>query len=204
MVFSFLNITHGFEDAPLFNKVGYTCLPGSLLTFKGANGSGKTTLIKVLAGLLTPKDGYIFLEDFEISEDYQEYFKQITYLGHDSANDPELTVKQNLEFFAGINDSTEAIPATIKFFNLDENLDKKCKYLSAGWNRRVALARLMLSKKKIWILDEPFSNLDEEVIDYTLKMIASFCDQTGICIISCHSEVKIPFGATIELKDFSK
>ena len=88
------------------------------------------------------------------------------------------------------------------YFNLEDKLNQKCKYLSAGWNRRVALARLMLSKKKIWILDEPFSNLDEEVIDCTLKIIASFCDQGGICLISCHNDVKIPFGVEIKIQDF--
>ena len=199
---SFLNITHGYGTVPLFNNVGYSCLPGSLLMFKGSNGSGKTTLMKILAGLITPKNGFIFSEDFEISEDYKEYFKQISYLGHETANDPDLTIRQNLEFYAAINESIGAENAAIKFFNLEENIDKKCKHLSAGWNRRVALAKLMLGRKKIWILDEPFSNLDEDVIDYTLKMMASFCDQGGICLISCHTEVKIPFGVEINLKDF--
>lgn len=202
MVFSFLNITHGFDDSDLFSNVGYSCLPGNLLTFKGSNGSGKTTLMKILAGLITPKNGFVFLEDFEISEDYKQYFSQIQYLGHENAIDPELTVEQNLKFFAGLNDSEQSVPAAVKFFDLEENINKKCKHLSAGWNRRVALARLMLSKKKIWILDEPFSNLDEDVIDYTLRMIASFCDQGGVCIVSCHTEVKIPFGASIQIEDF--
>jgi heme exporter protein A len=204
LVLSFLNITHSYKgDSPLFSNVGYTCLPGALLIFKGNNGSGKTTLMKILAGLISPRSGFVFFEDFEISEDYQKYHENISYLGHESANDPDLTLKQNLEFYAGINDSKDSIPAIIKFFSLEENLDKKCKHLSAGWNRRLALSRLMISKKEVWILDEPFSNLDEEVIDYTLKMIASFCDQGGICVITCHSEVKIPFGVEINLTDLS-
>lgn len=202
MVFSFLNITHGYGESHLFKDVSYTCLPGSLVIFKGHNGSGKTTLLKILAGLVTPQKGFIFLDDFEISEGYKKYFSQIHYLGHESSNDPELTVKQNLEFFSGLNGGKEAVLPAVKFFSLEANLNKKCKHLSAGWNRRVALARLMLAKKQIWILDEPFSNLDEEVVDYTLKMIASFCDQGGICIISCHTDVTIPFGAPIEVEDF--
>lgn len=202
MVFSFLNITHNFAANNLFKRVGYTCLPGSLLVVKGSNGSGKTTLLKILAGLVKPRDGFIFLEDLEVSEDQKEFFSHINYLGHNNAIDPELTVKQNIEFFAAINGSKAAIPAAVKFFDLSKNLNRKCSLLSAGWNRRVALSRLMLGKKKVWILDEPFSNLDEEVIDYSLRMIASFCDQGGICIISCHSEVKLPFGAELSLEDF--
>lgn len=203
MVFSFLNITHGYGEKNLFSNIGYTCLPGSLITFKGHNGCGKTTLLKILAGLITPKNGFIFLDDLEVSEDYKEYFSHICYLGHNNSNDPELTIEQNLKFFAGLNDGSEMLPAAIKFFNLEENLQTRCKHLSAGWNRRVALARLMLSRKKVWVLDEPFSNLDVDVIDSTLSMIASFCDQGGICLISCHNEVNIPFGATIDLDDFS-
>lgn len=215
MLFSFQNITHNFVGLTLFEDIGYTMLPGGLLIVKGANGSGKTTLLKILAGLITPKNGFIFY-DFsaltpstlpkgeggnvhEISEDYKTYFKQIHYLGHNSAVDPLLTVRENLEFWAKLNNLKEGIAPAIKFFKLENVLDTECKKLSAGWNRRIALARLMLRKSNLWILDEPFSNLDEEVIDMTLKMIASFCDQGGMVVLSCHQEVDLPFGVEMKL-----
>lgn len=205
MLFSFQNITHTFDEKPLFENIGYTMLPGGLLIVKGANGSGKTTLLKILAGLMTPKNGFIFY-DFgkenkpqEISEDYKAYFKNIHYLGHNNAVDPTLTVEENLEFWAGLNDLKEGISPAIKFFKLEEVLHTECKKLSAGWNRRIALARLMLRKSSLWILDEPFTNLDEEVIDFTLKMVASFCDQGGMVILSCHQEVNLPFGVELRL-----
>ncbi len=213
MLFSFQNITHyfgdGFAGIPLFEDVGYTMLPGGLLIVKGANGSGKTTLLKILSGLITPKNGFVFY-DFnsgksfdpkvtEISEDYKAYFKHIHYLSHNDAVDPILTVKENLEFWAGLNDLKEGIAPAIKFFKLENVLDKECRKLSAGWNRRIALARLILRKSSLWILDEPFTNLDEEVIDLTLRMIASFCDQGGMVILSCHQEVNLPFGVELKL-----
>jgi heme exporter protein A len=202
LIFTFQDIKHSYEDRSLFNGVGYSLKEGGLLVVKGANGSGKTTLLKILAGLVTPDDGYIFYNDNEISEDYSFYHKNINYLGHKNSLEEEFTVKENLEFFAKLSDSKETLAAITHYFNLESRLDFKCKNLSAGWKRRVALSKLMMIKRNIWIIDEPFANLDDEVIDITLKLIASFCDQGGICIISCHQEVKLPFGAHIFLEDW--
>jgi heme exporter protein A len=199
---SFQNITHSFDDTKLFEDIGYSLCDGSLLVVKGHNGSGKTTFLKILSGLITPSYGFIFHDDNEISENYQNYISNINYIGHKNAIEENFTIKENLEFYASISGSKTAIPAIIKYFSLDDNLNKACSKLSAGWKRRVALTRLMMIRRKIWIIDEPFANLDEEVIDITLKMIASFCDQGGICIISCHQEVQLPFGAHLYLEDF--
>jgi heme exporter protein A len=199
---SFQNITHSFDEKPLFKDVGYSLNDGSLLVVKGHNGSGKTTLLKILAGLITPKYGFRYFGDFEISEDYQKYFSNINYIGHKNAIEEDFTIKENLDFYASLTDSKTATPAIVKYFSLEENLNDVCATLSAGWKRRVALTRLMMIRRKIWIIDEPFANLDEDIIDMTLKMIASFCDQGGICIISCHQEVKLPFGAHLYLEDF--
>lgn len=207
MFFSFQNITHEIAGNQLFTDVGFSLDYGSLLIVKGANGSGKTTLLKILAGLITPKYGFIFFEDdfgnFEISEDYQRFFSQMQYIGHKNALDGDLTVLQNLKFYAKISKGDDALQAVIKFFNLNKYLDVQCKHLSAGWQRRVALSRLMLCKSKLWIMDEPFSNLDSEMIDITLKMIASFCDQGGKIVMSCHQEVNLPFGMELQIEDFN-
>ena len=202
MLLSFQNISHGFDDVKLFENIGCCLIQGGMLTVKGPNGCGKTTLLKILAGLIKPKQGYIFYEDWEISENYNEFYSNLHYLGHKNAIDPDLTVLENLQFWAGLSKKDAAIDVALKFFKLKEKKDIKCKFLSAGWQRRVAMSRLMLTKSKLWILDEPFANLDEEVIDFTLKMIATFCDQGGIVIISCHQEITIPFGATLDMKDF--
>jgi heme exporter protein A len=206
MFFSFQNITHEIAGNQLFKDIGFSLDFGSLLIVKGANGSGKTTLLKILAGLIVPKYGFIFFEDdfgnFEISEDYPRFFSQMQYLGHKNALDGDSTVLENLKFYAKLSGSDDAVFAVIKFFNLDRYLDVHCKHLSAGWQRRVALSRLMLSKSKLWILDEPFSNLDSEMMDITLKMIASFCDQGGKIVMSCHQEVNLPFGMELQIEDF--
>jgi heme exporter protein A len=206
MVLSFQNITHELGGNVLFQDVGFSLEDGCLLIVKGPNGCGKTTLLKILAGLMVPKYGFVFegADDdiYEISEDYRRYFTQVQFLGHKNALDADLTVLENLKFYAGISNGDDALDAVIKFFSLERYLNTPVKYLSAGWKRRVALSRLMLNKSKIWILDEPFSNLDSEMIDITLKMIATFCDQGGKIIMSCHQELNLPFGMELQLVDF--
>ncbi len=206
MVLSFQNITHELGGNVLFQDVGFSLEDGCLLIVKGPNGCGKTTLLKILAGLMVPKYGFVFEgqddDIYEISEDYRRYFTQVQFLGHKNALDADLTVLENLKFYAGISNGDDALDAVIKFFSLERYLNTPVKYLSAGWKRRVALSRLMLNKSKIWILDEPFSNLDSEMIDITLKMIATFCDQGGKIIMSCHQELNLPFGMELQLVDF--
>lgn len=202
MIFSFQNIKHKFADEPVFTDIGFSMFEGSLLNLKGANGSGKTTLLKILSGLIKPTYGFIFLDDFEVNENISEYHQHINFLGHQNALDLDFTVAENLSFFAKLVGATNALPAIVKYFDLEKVLQTKVKYLSAGWQRRIALARLMIKKSKIWIIDEPFTNLDEEIIDITLKMIATFCDQGGICLISSHHKVNIPFGMTLKMEDF--
>ena len=202
MVLSFQNITHEIGGNVLFQDVAFSLQDTGLLIIKGPNGSGKTTLLKILAGLLLPKYGFIFDGDYEISEDYRQYFSQMQFVGHKNSLDPDLTVKENLQFWANLSGQPEVLDAVVSFFNLSRYLNTPCKHLSEGWKRRVSLSRVMLSKSKLWILDEPFSNLDSEMIDITLKMIASFCDQGGKIIMSCHQEVNLPFGMELQLTDF--
>ncbi len=203
MLLSFQNITHELGGNTLFRDVGFSMEDGCLLIVKGPNGSGKTTLLKILAGLMVPKYGFVFEGDKEINEDYRSYCEGLQFLGHRNALDAELTVRENLQFYAKISDGGEALEAVIRFFGMERYLNTPVKYLSAGWRRRVALSRLMLSKSRVWILDEPFSNLDAEMIDITLKMIASFCDQGGKIIMSCHQELNLPFGMELQLTDFA-
>jgi heme exporter protein A len=203
MTLSFQNITHEIGGNVLFQDVGFSLQDGCLLIVKGPNGCGKTTLLKILAGLLLPKYGFIFDGDYEISEDYRRYFSHLQFVGHKHGLDLDLTVMENLEFWANISGQPEIVPAVIKFFDLSGQLHKQCKYLSEGWKKRVSLSRLMLMKSQLWILDEPFSTLDSEMIDIILKMIASFCDQGGKIIMSCHQEVNLPFGMELQLTDFS-
>lgn len=203
MSFSFQNITHEIGGNVLFQEVGFCLDDGCLLIVKGPNGCGKTTLLKILAGIMLPKYGFVFDGEMEISEDYRAYFSNMQFLGHKNALDSDLTVLENLKFYASLSDGLETIDAVTKFFMLEKYLHVPVKHLSAGWQRRVALSRLMLKKSKLWILDEPFSNLDSEMIDITLKMIASFCDQGGKIIMSCHQEINLPFGMEMLIEDFS-
>ncbi len=207
MLFSFQNITYSYGEKEIFKDIGYTMFGGNCLVVKGDNGSGKTTLLKILAGLIVPKGGFIYCnyssnnneEVFEISEDYQKFQSEISYIGHNLAVDNLLTVRENLNFWAEIYNLKEGLLPAIKYFELDEFLETECQKLSTGWQKRVALARLILKQSKIWILDEPFANLDANISNKLLNLIAGFCDRGNIAIITAHQEVKIPFGVEIIL-----
>lgn len=202
-MFSFQNITYTVNERKLFNDVGFTLFSGGCLNLKGPNGSGKTTLLRVLAGLARPEYGFIFLDDVEITENLPEYHRRMHYIGHENSIDLNFTVRENLEFWGAILGKSDFVPHSIKFLKLEKVLDEPCRNLSAGWRRRISLARLMLKKTNLWLLDEPFANLDSEITNTFLSLIASFCDQGGKVILTSHHEVNIPFGMTIDLRDFS-
>ncbi|MDX1950199.1 MAG: heme ABC exporter ATP-binding protein CcmA [Rickettsiales bacterium] len=212
MFLSFQNITYSYGERAILEDDGYTMFEGGCLVIKGANGSGKTTLLKILAGLIVPKNGFVYYDFsstshpeiegasvFEISEDYQKYQQNISYIGHNLAVDQLLSVRENLNFWAEIYNLKEGILPAIKYFELEDFLDTECSKLSAGWQKRVALARLILKKSKLWILDEPFANLDENISSKLQNLIASFCDRGGMVILTAHQEVKLPFGVEINL-----
>jgi heme exporter protein A len=201
-MFSFQNITYSINERQLFKDVGFTLFDGGCLNLKGPNGSGKTTLLRILAGLVRPEYGFIFCDDFEINENMPEYQRRLHYIGHENSIDLDFTVAENLYFWGELLGKADYIPHAIKFLHLDKVLDEPVKHLSAGWKRRISLARLILKKSKIWLLDEPFANLDADITDSFLSLIASFCDQGGKVILTSHHEVRIPFGMTLDLRDF--
>jgi heme exporter protein A len=200
---SFHNITHKVEERTLFSEVGFSLQEGSLLVIKGPNGCGKTTLLKILSGIIKPSYGFIFFQENEINENYENYLDNIEFLGHRNAIDGEFTVRENLEFWASISHKPQALEVVIKYLSLEKYLDTKVKKLSQGWQRRIALSRLMINRRKIWLLDEPFTNLDEEAINITLSCIATFCDQGGVVVLTSHQDINYPFGMELRLDDFA-
>lgn len=134
----------------------------SLFGLLGINGAGKTTLIKILTCLSFPQSGKAEIEGVSVTEHPDEIKKIVDVSPQETAIAPNLTVKENLEFFAslyGINDE-EYVSSVIDAFSLGEVLNRKTKTLSGGWKRRVSIAIGIISKPKILFLDEPTLGLD--------------------------------------------
>lgn len=187
----------------VFSQLGFSLQEGGILLLKGANGSGKTTLIKVLAGLLPADEGDIFWDGVSI-KDNNEFKRNLMYIGHKSGVKTDATVYENLEFWAKIYDTELLIPAALKFFYLDKFADVPAGQLSAGWQRRVALARLIVSPCKLWLLDEPTNFLDEDAVILTASLIESRVQQGGIVITASHIMNSAVPAHTLMMSDFGK
>ena len=156
------NLVKKYGELTAVNNVNLLVEEKSLFGLLGVNGAGKTTLIKMLTCLSVPTSGKAFVGGFEISEN-PDKIKEITDVSpQETAVAPNLTVEENLRFFAEIYGITDEkyINNIVKSFNLDEVLRQKAKTLSGGWKRRLSIAIGLISKPKILFLDEPTLGLD--------------------------------------------
>ena len=156
------NLVKKYGESITVNNVNLLVEEKSLFGLLGVNGAGKTTLIKMLTCLSVPTSGKAFVGGFDISEN-PDKVKEVTDVSpQETAVAPNLTVEENLKFFAeiyGITDKNH-INNIVKSFDLDEVLRQKAKTLSGGWKRRLSIAIGLISKPKILFLDEPTLGLD--------------------------------------------
>lgn len=198
---SLLNLGLSINNKNIFNKVSFSLLPGSIYRLKGPNGSGKTSLLKTISGLIDNNEGNISWNNKKI--DHEEYYKNIVgYLGHENAIKNDLSVIDNLALWASLKDTYLLIEPSIAYFKLTNIVEEKCKLLSSGWKKRVALARMVISNTQLWLLDEPEANLDEEGKELLLKLLQVKISSGGMAVIASHDSEcynKIP---VINISDF--
>lgn len=189
-------------DKVIFDQLGFCLQEGALLLLKGANGSGKTTLIKLLSGLLAPDGGSISWENAPI-QDNNDFKRDLMVIGHKSGVKLDATVHENLAFWAKLYDTEMLIPAAMKFYDLTRFSDVPAGQLSAGWQRKVALARLIIAPCKLWLLDEPTNFLDEEAVMLTASLIESRVTQGGIVVVASHIMNSAIGAHTLMMGDFA-
>ena len=179
-------------DRPLFRDLSFALKPGELLHIRGENGSGKTTLLRALCGLSQPATGEIRWNSRRIQDLPEEYREQLCYIGHGNAIHGDLTPVENLQFEAclGAEDRIEAKPA-LESEGLGRVASLPAKLLSQGQKRRVALARLTILTRALWVLDEPFTALDVRAVGRLLATLARHLDRGGLCILTSHQEVTV-------------
>ncbi len=190
-------------DRELFTGLSFELEERQLLMLEGANGSGKTTLLRTLCGLYLQEQGEILWNGQPIRALDEAYRKELLYLGHYNAIKSDLTALENLRInalLAGEKIHHDQLMQALDTIGLFAFEDFPARQLSQGQKRRVALARLLLSKAKLWILDEPFVALDVAAVELLQKIIAEHVDNGGMAIITTHQEVPLTQGAVKRLR----
>ena len=176
----------------VFRDVGFRVEAGQALSLEGPNGAGKSSLLRMIAGFLAPASGVLLLQSdgAEIS-DGEERGNFIGWLGHHDAAKPQLSPRKTLRFFAELYSAPSDIDAALEEVGLSRARDLPCQYLSAGQKKRLSLARLKLSHRPLWLLDEPLAALDAAGKSLAAHFIASHCASGGIAIAATHEALGI-------------
>ena len=157
------NLTKKYKEKIAVNNINLTIKEGELFALLGTNGAGKTTTIKMLSTLILPTEGEIKIAGYDIAKDSVKIKKIVNVSPQETAIAPNLTVKENLDFMAGvykIKNKNEKIDKLVKTFKLQEVLKQKAKTLSGGWQRKLSIAISLINDPKVLFLDEPTLGLD--------------------------------------------
>jgi heme exporter protein A len=173
-------------DKRLFEDLSFRVSAGQALAVEGANGAGKTSLLRLLAGFLSPAAGRVLVRTAAGgSDDAEERGRLVGWLGHLDGLKPQLTVFEQLSFFAHLYGRAPD-RAVLDRVGLARQADLPCRYLSAGQRRRLALARLLISQRPLWLLDEPFAALDTAGQGLVAQLMARHCGAGGLIIAATH------------------
>ncbi len=185
------NLTKKFKDKIAVNAINLNIKQGELFALLGTNGAGKTTTIKMLSGLILPTSGSIKIDNMDMKKDVFKIKEILNVSPQETAIAQNLTVKENLEFMAGvyeIKDKEQKINELIKLFKLDEVLNKKAKTLSGGTMRKVSIAISLINDPKILFLDEPTLGLDVIARKELWKVINSLKGKITIILTTHYME----------------
>ena len=181
----------------VFRDLDFAIAAGGALTLTGPNGAGKSTLLRVLAGLLRPIAGTLTWNGGDALADPPLHAQRVAYVGHLDAVKPVLTVAENLRFAARLTGGD--IGAALAALGLGELADLPARMLSAGQRRRLALARLGLSRAPIWLLDEPTVGLDAASIERLAGLIAAHRAGGGLVIAATHLALPLSHAGELRL-----
>ncbi len=189
MELSASNLGCTIDGLSLFAGVSFNLSPGQGILLRGANGSGKSTLLRMLCGLRWPDAGEVRWGQQVIRHVRAEFQASLAYLGHKDGIKDDLTALENLlfgNFHQGV-DSTSVMQA-LNEMELGATADTLGRQLSAGQRRRLALIRVLLSKTRLWLLDEPFTALDSVSCSRLEAHIRQHLQNGGMLVLTSHQQ----------------
>ena len=176
-------------EKKIFENIDLSLKSGDITILKGKNGSGKTTLIKAILNIIEPSAGSVYWKGKLLKKNLYDFYNNVTYIADKTSSLTKLTVKDNINiwkkiFLSNINDSQ--IETALKTLRLENCLNKKVGTLSLGETKKLELLRLIIENKKIWVLDEPLSGLDDDSIELIKQTFEDHCAKEGSIIFSSH------------------
>ena len=179
------------DDRILFDQLNFSVSKGQLLQIEGANGTGKTSLLRILCGLTLPTEGTVLWDDCDIESIKAQYWENLIYIGHSNGIKGDLTPLENLAMARalGSHPTEISLEDALEYVGLRGFEDGATRTLSAGQQRRVALARLLITKAQLWILDEPFTALDKKAIVHIEDLLDTHAHQGGMAVLTSHHTV---------------
>ena len=182
------------SNKKIFENVNLSLGSGKIILLKGVNGSGKTTLLKALLNLIEPSSGAIYWKGKLLKKNLYNFFNHVTYIADRTSSLSKLSVQENIKIWKKIflsNISNSQVENILKTLKLDIYLNQKVNSLSFGEKKKLEFLRLIIEDKKIWILDEPLSNLDDESINLIGQTFEDHRSKEGSIIFSSHQESEI-------------
>jgi heme exporter protein A len=180
-------------DRHVLRGVSCSVAAGEALHVHGENGSGKTTLLRVITGLMRPESGSVSWHGTAIQADRAGYLAAMTYASHEPALKGDLTALENLRFAVGMKRAVAdaELRDTLQRVGVAACADLPARVLSAGQRRRVALARVIAVRAELWVLDEPFTNLDARGAQLLVQLIEDHLAGGGLALIVAHQELSV-------------
>ena len=174
-------------DRRVFADLDFQVTAGEVLVVEGANGVGKTSLLRLIAGFLSPVAGSVRIAtDRHATSDGEERGRYVGWLGHQDGIKPQLNVDEQLEFFAHLYGAKVGLDDALHRVGLSRQRGLPCRYLSAGQKKRLGLARLIVSARPLWLLDEPFAALDTNGRALASELMQVHCVSGGIVVAASH------------------
>jgi heme exporter protein A len=180
------------DDRTLFSQLNFTLHPGQVLLLEGRNGSGKTSLLRILCGIRLPDEGSINWNGTDIGRLGPDYHQHMAYVGHRDGNKLDLTPFENLAMARALGKANDMpLEAALEKVDLQGFEDVPTRNLSAGQQRRLALARLLVTDTVLWILDEPFTSLDVDGIRIVESLLDRHTARGGMLAVTSHHTVNL-------------
>lgn len=190
------------NNKTIFHDLGFALGTGSVLVITGGNGSGKTSLLKIIAGIIKPQAGEILWGDFAVEQIREDFYGDMQFIGHKNFLKSQLSVKENIEFYAKLSDTQMAVNSALSFFDLNDISHEQVKNLSAGVQQRVRLSLLLACPATLWLLDEPSTNLDQFYKEKLHGLIKTRIKEQGMVLLATHDEFFFDLGLKINVEDF--